>query len=740
MKRRTFLIGSLAIAGGLLVGYRTYSASFQRRAKKLVEGRDETLLGGWVKISTDNTVTIYIPHLEMGQGSHTALAALLADELDADWSKVKPVHAPADGAFANRFLIEGLASTIVNFPKFLNSTVDEVTALASRIANLQQTAGSFAIRTTGLYGMRVVGAAAREVLIKTAAHKWNISKAQLITQDGFVIDKASGRKISYGELAPAAGEYSISSRPKLKEPKSFTLIGRPVPRLDIPEKVDGKFKYGIDLDFPDMRYVAMKAAPVHGGELVSIDEAAAMNVSGVEHVLKLKTSVAIVAKSFWQAKKALEVVKAKYSDGNNGSVSSDDIKRKQSDVLKNGDRTEKLSVGDVSAALKSKTFSKLVEAEYHVPFLHHAAIEPINITAKFEDNHLTIWGGSQNPLSAKSNVVRLSGLSSDKVTFIPQYAGGAFGRRGTVMAIDLYLEPAIEAAKKLSPRPVKLIWSREEDFAQGCFRPKLATICKASLNENGLPETWQQVFIEGRPIPLEEWPIPYMIPNQFMSSVEGNAHIRTGSWRSVNYSQHGFWKESFIDECAHAADADPLDYRRRLVPENSRHRKVLDVIEEKSNWKTSPPDGVGRGIAIVDSYGTVVAHVVEITMQENEISPKILRVTSVVDCGMVVNPEIARQQIEGGVLMGLGSALGEEITIKDGKVVQQNYPDYSIMTLANTPAEISVHFVNSAAHWGGLGEPGLPPAAPALGNAIFALTGKRVRSTPFARYLSAEKI
>ncbi len=734
MKRRTFLIGAAAALGGMVVGYRFYANSFEEHAKKLVAGKGETLLGGWIKIGEDNKITIYLPHLEMGQGTHTGLSMLVAEELDADWSKINPEYAPAEAAFANRFLAEGWMTKGMEIPGFLNGTVDEVFALLTRNLDIQMTGGSLAIRTTGRYGMRVVAASAREMLVNAAADKWNISASELTTENSFVIHKASGKKLSYGELAATAGEYSTPATPKLKNPKDYKIVGKPTQRLDIPGKVDGSFPYGMDLQLPGMKYVAMKSTPVHGGKLDSIDASEAMKVSGVEKVIRLGSSVAVVAKSIWQANRGLEAANPKYSDGKNSQVSSASITKDHKEALQNGERTSKHEAGDAKTAIKT---GKFFEAEYDAPYLHHAAMEPINVTAKYENGHLTIWAGSQNPLEAKTIVSKLSGISKDKITFNPMHVGGAFGRRGPKMNIQTYYEPAVEAAKQMSPNPVKLIWSREEDFAQGNFRPRTATKIKVSLDDKGKPVSWNQIFINGQDVPDQQILIPYKIPNQLMESVDGKTHVQTGPWRSVNHTQHGFWAETFIDELAHAQKKDPLQYRMDLLEPGSRQHNLMKLLQEKSDWNTPAPGGVARGVALVESFGTIAAHVVEISMNETTKEPKVLRVTSVVDCGLTVNPESARQQIEGGLLMGLGSAMSEEITIENGKVVQENFPDYPIMTMENTPAKIDVHFINSGAHWGGLGEPGLPPAGPALGNAIFALTGKRLRSMPFSKGLAA---
>ena len=375
----------------------------------------------------------------------------------------------------------------------------------------------------------------------------------------------------------------------------------------------------------------------------------------------------------------------------------------------------------------------VVEAEYRVPYLHHAAIEPVNVTAQFADGKLTVWGGEQDALGTKARLMELSGLGSDAVTFHGLAAGGSFGRR-TPDSAD-YLEHIVPLAMAVAPQPVKLILSREEEFTQGAYRPALATRMKAALGGDGRPIAWSQALLAG-PTRNEGYALPYAIPNQSIRSVDFATHVRTGTWRAVAHTQHAFWTESFIDELAHAAGQDPYEYRRALLPEGSRERKVLETAAGKAGWGNAAAAGHGRGIAIAESYGTIAAHVVEASIGDDG-APRVHRVVAAVDCGTLVHPDTARSQVEGAILMGLGAALFEEITIEDGAVAQANFPDYPIMTMARAP-EIEVHFLSSDGPWGGLGEPGLPPAAPALCNALFAATGKRVRTLPITKALNGQ--
>ena len=743
MKRRTFIaIVGAAATGGLVLGYRAWSDRYESRARALTTGADETLICGWVKIAKDDTVTVYVPHVDMGQGSHTALAMMLADELDADWSRVRVDQAPADAAFANRFLAEGWTLQDQPFPKALDGVVDLTFTTASRLIGLQQTGGSTAVRMTGQVGMRVIGAAARTMLMRTAARRWNVSADELHTTNSVVHHEPSGRAARYWELVEEAATLSAPATPKLKSPSDFRLIGKSVPRLDIPPKVTGEFRYGIDLTLPEMRYAAAKSAPVHGGRLVTVNAANAKAVDGVEHVVPLESSVAVIARSYWAATQGLAALDAKFSTNGNDRVSTASIYEQQAQRLQrvqslqspeshpasdsNSNSEIDFESGDPHSVLAAAPPERVIEREYRVPFLHHAAMEPINITAQFRDGHLTVWAGEQSPLETRTALIELSGLDASRVEFKPLPIGGSFGRRAGPG--KEYLTQAIELARKSSPHPVKLIWSREEDFAQGAYRPQLLTRIRAALAEDGKVLAWSQVYVKGVESKSIAFHLPYSIPHQTIRSIEVPVHIRTGPLRSVNHNQHGFWIESFIDELAHTAGRDPLAYRRAMLEPDSRHDRVLAAVAEKSQWSRTLPAGVGRGVALCECYGSIVAHVVEASVAADG-APLVHRVVAAVDCGDICHPDTATQQVESAILMGLSGALAEQITIERGAVIQTGFANYPVMTLARTPA-IEVHFLRSAGAWGGLGEPGLPPAAPALANALFTATGRRARTLP----------
>jgi isoquinoline 1-oxidoreductase subunit beta len=730
MKRRTFLLGAAAITGGLALGYRAWSAGFDTQAAALTGGDGGKLLAGWVKIGADDVVTVYVPHADMGQGTHTALAMMLAEELDADWSRVRTERAPADKAFANRFLAEGWILQGWQPPSFLGGTISAGFAEAARFINLQITGGSTAVRFTGQGGMRIVGAAARSMLLEAAARRWGVDAKTLIASAGIVTDPARGRSARFGELAAEAATLTVPSNLQLKSRRDYKIIGRSLPRLDIPAKATGAMQYGIDLVLPDMLHAAVKAAPVHGGKLISVDAAPAMRFEGVQRVLKLQNCVVVVATSFWQARRALEALQPAFDDGGNGGVSTKSHFERQDKLLSERNASSVHKSGDADAVLKAAPASRIVEATYRVPYLHHAAMEPINATAQFKDGALTVWAGEQDALGSRAELIKATGLAADKVTLNALPIGGAFGRR--IAQTSQHLSLVAEIAKAMSPKPVKMIWTREEDFAQGAYRPALSTHIRASLGADGKPTAWSQVYVNlTGPGRRDGYLIPYDIPAQSLDAIESTTHIRTGTWRSVAHTQHAFYTECFIDELAKAAGRDPFEYRRDLLPPGSRARKVLETAAEKSDWGKPAAAGAARGIALVESFGTIVAHVVEASRRADG-KPHVHRVTAAVDCGDVCHPDNATAQVEGAIVMGLSAAIGEQITIDRGAVVQKNFPDYPLLTLADAPPRIDVHFLRSDGPWGGLGEPGLPPVAPALANALFAITGERKRSLPLS--------
>lgn len=722
MKRRTWLIGTGALLGGTLavgvVGVAVRDGHFARRAKAIAP---PALLAGWIGIAPDDTVTVFVPHSDMGQGSHTALAMMAAEELDAAWSQVRAQQAPADPAFANRWFIEGFLLKDRPVPPFARAGASLAFGEIGRLAHMQVTGGSASVRFTGQMGLRAAGAAAREMLLAAAAQLWGVERSALTTRDGVVRHAASGRTIRYGELARSAASLEAPSHITLKKRGEFRLIGSAPPRLDIPAKTTGQTKYGIDVNLPGLLVATVMASPVHGERLLEVDEAPALAVRGVRKVLRLPEAVAVVADGYWQARTGLAALKPRFSSGPNAQVTSESIAARFLAALDSGEGKKVHAVGDAAAVKGSP-----ITATYAVPFLHHATMEPINVTAVWAAGRLKAWGSEQDALGARANLAEVSGLSLDDVEFTPMALGGGFGRRSAPKKD--HLAQAVAIAKAMAPAPVKLIWSREEDFAQGAYRPAVTTRIEATLDDTGRVQAWRQRFIDTPELINEGFPLPYPIANQRIEAVAAPTHVRYGAWRSVAHSQHGFFTESFIDELAAAAKQDPLEFRRRHLPEGSRHRRVLDEAARRAGWGTPLPAGQARGIALVESFGSVVAEVIEASVAADGL-PQVQRVTAIVDCGFVVHRDTAAQQVQGGIIMGLSAALGEAITIRDGAVVQHSFPDYPILRLSQVPP-IEVFFLDSDGPLGGLGEVGLPPVAPALANAIYAGTGRRVRTLP----------
>jgi isoquinoline 1-oxidoreductase subunit beta len=572
--------------------------------------------------------------------------------------------------------------------------------------------------------MQKVGAAARLALIETAASRLSVPASELTTADSKVLHAKSGKALRYGELAIEAAGRSLDNDPVLKDSKDYKLIGKPIARMDIPAKVNGTAQYGMDFSLPNMRVATVAAAPVRGGKLTSVDPAPAMAVKGVEKVIKLDDAVIVVARGYWAALTGLRALSPKFSDGGHGALSTASIFAAHDALIKAGKADGEDGAGDPAAVLGAAG-AKPVAAKYQLPFLHHAMMEPFALTAHYKDGKLNLWGGMQDPLATKMAAVEVSGLSADDVTFHPMAIGGSFGRR-----LPMYMEivgQVTKAAMQL-PYPVKIIWSREEEVSQGAYRPQSSAQLKGAVGADGKISAWQNDYAQPESAESETtfiYDLPVVARRHF-------AHVSnqtTGAWRSVNSTQQGFYNESFIDELAHSAGADPVDFRRKHLKAGSRHLAVLNEVATRSAWGTPLPAGMGRGIAIVESFKTIVAHVVEASVKADG-TPKVHRVFTVVDCGKTVNPQAANAQIQGGTIMGLSSAIGEAITLDKGAVVQSNFGDYPVLKLADAPLEHDIHFIESGAFMGGIGEPGVPPAAPALANALFAATGKRIRQLP----------
>jgi isoquinoline 1-oxidoreductase beta subunit len=718
--RRTLLATGGLVGGGLALGVAGIAFA-PNRLRVTPDSRDGTpQLTTWVKIGADNTVSVVVPHCEMGTGVHTALAMMCAEELEADWNQVRIEEAPGTDDYANGYLVRVFVPPVASVPKYMERGIDFWTFKLTEMMDLQVTGGSSAVRGTGHLGMRVAGAAAKAMLIEAAAKQWKVPVGECTAKLSRVTHSGSGKSATYGELAPQAALLSPPVHPPLKSRDQYTIVGRATPRMDIPSKVNGSATYGVDVTLPDMVYATIAAAPVFGAKLVSVDTAPAEALPGVKKVVKLDNAVAVVADGYWRALKAVRALQPKFEQTGKEGVTSDTIYASIGAAIDDTKHHQEVfKSGKGSDALQGA--KKLVEAEYRVPFLAHATMEPMNATARIADGRCEVWTGVQDPLGARKLAAEVSGLKPEQVTIHNQQLGGGFGRR--LPGVMDFVEQAVRIAKETSPAPVKLIWSREEDIQHDFYRPAVVGRYQAALADNGAPQVWVSRFNIKDDAAL----VPYAIEHQDIRSAPTQPHVRIGAWRSVAHTQHGFFTESFIDELAHTAGKDPLQYRRELLADKPRHAAVLDKAAEMSGWSTPAPAGRARGIALVESFGSIVAEVAEVEIVEGRV--KVHRVCAAVDCGDVINPDTATAQVEGGIIFGLSAAVFNEVTIAGGRVVQSNFTDLPMPKLADAPS-VSVEFIRSGAPLGGLGEPGVPPIAPAVANAVFALTGKRVRSLP----------
>ena len=723
--RRGFIAAGIVTGGALIVGVAIRPGHRAPKLAGLVTQDGEVLINAWVKIGPDNQVTVIVPHAEMGQGVHTSLPMMLADELDADWSLIEMLEAPAHEEYANYALGRGFILGNMNIPRVLVGTVDGAFLKITQSMNLQITGGSTSLRMTGVHGMRVAGAAAREMLLDAAASVWQVPVAELEAKDSFISHAKSNRRAPFAEFATAAAAMTPPSQPRLKTPDQFTIMGTNRPRLDIPAKVDGSAQFGIDVNLPNMRYATVQRSPVFGGTVASFDGSAAQALPGVHKVVDLGDAIAVIANGYWAAKQGLDRVQITWNSGPAASVEQAALYAQFGTALDNigKDGHDDFAQGDANGALAGAT--NVFEAEYRVPYLAHACMEPLNCTAWLHDGECEIWTGTQNPLGFRADVAAALGLKDAQVKVHNQYLGGGFGRRAQS-------DYAIQAARlaQQTDGPVKLIWSREEDIRQDNYRPAVTSRFKASLDESGKPVAWVNHFVDKHE-PAEAPHIPYSIANQSIRFADSPTHVRFGPWRSVDHSQHGFFTESFVDELAHQAKQDPYQFRRGLLADQPRYLKVLDTAAQQAGWDAPLPKGWGRGIALQKSFGTLVAQVVDVEIIDGQV--RVDRVVCAVDPGFAVNPDGLVAQMESGIVYGLTAALYGEISIENGAVKQSNFHDYKMLRIDETP-RIETHVIVSGEAIGGAGEPGTPAIAPALANAIYAATGTRIRELPVMKH------
>lgn len=729
MNRRRFLLGTTVIGGGLLLGYAVTRPARQSLANRDHTETGQTFLTTWLRIDPDNQVTVVVPHSEMGQGVLTSLPMMAADEMDADWNQVRVEQAPATDLFANGVLIKGFAMSMgLTVPALLDRTVDFATLKAAEIMNMQITGGSSSVRFTGEMGMRAAGAAAREMLINAAAAQWDVAASECDARNSFVHHDASGRSASFGELASAAAAFEPPRNPTLKTPDRFTLMGTAVPRVDIPAKVDGSAMFGIDARPEDMLYAAVTTTPVFGGRLVRVDNVdAVLQRRGVQRVIELEDAVAVVADNYWRASEALKQLQPVFSGTEFDESSSTDIFAQFDAALDSADRNEDVHAGDAAQAFDSA--AQIIDARYRVPYLAHAAMEPMNCTVHFHDGRCDVWTGTQDNLGIRGRVASVADLDENDVTVHPFYLGGGFGRR--LPQSTNTIDQATRIASHFDV-PVQTLWSREEDTRQDYYRPAVSSRFRAALDSEGQLVGWENIYV-GKNEPVEAAHIAYQVPNQQIDYVESPTHVPFGAWRSVAHSQHSFFLESFTDELAWHANQDPLQYRLSLLADKPRHRRVLQEAAAKAGWTTAVPAGRARGIALQESFGSIVAEVAEVSLTEDgEVQVK--KVVCAIDCGRVVNPDTAASQVESGIIYGLTAAMYGQISIENGRVRESNFHDYEMLRLAQSP-EIEVILLESDdAPVGGLGEPATPPISAAVTNALYALNGQRVRELPLKNY------
>lgn len=721
--RRAFISSGVLAGGAVVFGVAIRRGNPVDDVEGLIGKDGETLLNIWLRIGTDNSTTIFIPHAEMGQGAHTTLAMMLADELDADWNTVIVKEAPSNKAYAGYALAKGVVAGEADIPDFLVDTVDGFLLLAMNKMGLQITGGSTSVAYTGELAMRVGGAAARAVLLTAAAQSWGVDVDELTATNSFIEHSDSNRRAPFAEFAVAAAALKQSTTPTLKTPEQFRIMGTSVPRVDLPAKVDGSAQFGIDTSLPGMKYAAINAAPVFGASVVSIDDNAAKAMPGVVDVVDLGNAVAVIADGYWIAKQALASINITWSDTGNEGIAQDDVYKQFIAAMDladdNDDNESDFATGDVTTALS--TAARVVEAEYRVPYLAHATMEPMNCTAWFRDGRCELWSGTQNPLGFAKDVAAALDVDRDSVVVHNQYLGGGFGRRA-------FSDFAVQAARIAAERayPVKLIWSREEDMRQDFYRQASISRFKGALNDSGEPTAWLNQYVDKHD-PKEAPYIPYDVSNQLIHYAPSATHIPWGFWRSVDHSLHGFFKESFVDELAVAANKDSYEFRRELLKNEPRMLAVLDLAASKAGWGTPLPEGVGRGIAITASFGSIVAQVVEAQIVNGSVRAN--RVVCAVDAGYAMHPDGMKGQMESGIIYGLTAALYGDISIKDGAVVQSNFHDYPMVRMHEAP-RIETHIINSGERVGGAGEPGTPAIAPAVANAVFDATGIRIRELP----------
>ena len=695
LKRRSFIKSSTLAATSLIIGF-TYDPQKSLAAKTKIKNE----LGIWIRISSDDTITLIVPSSEMGQGVNTSLPMIIAEELDANWESIRTETAPANSDYKNP---EGFGPQI--------------------------TGGSNSVK--GFWNLlQETGAAAREMLVTAAAQRWNVPLEECDTKLGNVIHNNTNKKLSYGKLAVAASKIEVPSNPTKKSKEKYSLVGKSIQRIDVPEKVTGAAKFGIDIRLPEMLFATVRQSPIFGGDILSLDEVAAKAIRGVKAVVAVPNGIAVVADNTWRAKKGMDALNPQFTGGETTKLSSQNIHNKLITAL------------DEEGKAKIDT-EKSLDLEYEVPFLAHSTLEPMNCTANVKGSSCEVWVPTQNQGMSMDVTKEITGLNDEQIKINTTLLGGGFGRRGETD----FVTQAVTISKSLS-KPVQVTWMREEDMQHDFYRPACISRFQIGLSKDGLPIQWENQLagpsILKRFVAAMGWfgvdptsteganELPYTIPDFNFDYSLVDTGVPVGFWRSVGSSYNAFFTECAIDEAAILANQDPYEYRLKLLKDQPRYIKVLEKVAKNANWGEQLPKNHGLGLAIHKSFGSIVSTVIEVSSNAPGII-KLQKAWIVIDCGKVVNPDIVMAQMEGGFIFGLSAALGEEITLKDGRVEQSNFHDYSILRLKGSP-KISVEIVESGSEIGGVGEPAVPLAAPALINAIFSVSGKRIRSLPLSKH------
>jgi len=704
LSRRQFITTTLTAAGGFALGIGNHAdaATLSVRPWGDETARYPGEINAWVVINPDDTVIIRYGRAEMGQGSFTALPQILAEELECDWAFVKPEYASANRNLKDNKVYGSLA-----------------------------TGGSRAVRETGEM-VQQAGASARERLIAAAAKRWNVPAQDCAAAMSKVTHKPTGRMFRFGELAVEAAAIKLDKEPAIKTPDQFKLIGQRIARLDVPMKINGTAMYGIDLAVPDMVHAAIIACPVFGGTVKSVDERAIAGRRGVLQVVRLKDAVAVVADRHYRAQAALDKLAIEWEVGAAGATDSVQFRKAYLDALDQKGAVARHD-GNVDTAMQGA--AKVVEATYDVPIIAHAPMEPLNAIAHVLPDRVEVWVGTQNADQALAFAAQASGVKPENVFIHNTFSGGGFGRR---LRPDEVAQAV--AVAKVVGKPVKLIWSREEEIRQGRYRTQAAIRFKAGFAADGSAIALDIRNAAGSSNPqnardgLDQQTTQglhntaYRLPNMRLTSILKNTHVPLGPWRAPGHSQNVFFMESFIDEMAYAVGKDPVALRRELLAHRADFQRVLDLLVDKGDWGKPMPPGKGRGIAIHDSYDSVVGMIAEVAVTNGEV--KVERVVIACDCGVIVNPRGVETQLEGGMIYGLSAALFGEITIKNGRVVEGNFDTYPVVRLKDAPKTEVYLTPTPGKKWGGVGEPGATMIQPAVTNAIFAATGKRLRSLP----------